>query len=145
MAGAEFDTVRMRARADEGLVTITELADTLARDEQLPFRSAHATATRMVKAAGVAGGALSADLLAAVSEETLGRVIRWTDDRLARVLSPEHFIAVRRTPGGPAPEVAGAAVEASRALLRSDEALATEREAALAAAETARAAALAAL
>jgi hypothetical protein len=39
---------------------------------------------------------------------------------LARVLSPEHFVAVRRTHGGPAPEVTARAVERSRDVLATD-------------------------
>jgi len=35
-------------------------------------------------------------------------------------LSPEHFVEIRRTHGGPSPEVTGAALEASRTLLAED-------------------------
>src|SRR6185503_1845152 len=44
MAGATFNIDRMRARAAEGWVTLTELADTLARDHGLAFKHAHAIA-----------------------------------------------------------------------------------------------------
>ncbi len=42
MATAQFDAPRLEARAGDGWTTLTELADTLARDRGLPFRTAHA-------------------------------------------------------------------------------------------------------
>ena len=145
MDGAQFDVARMRARADEGFVTITELADTLAREHALPFQSAHAIAARLVEVAGAAGTAPTAEALACASRETIGREIRWSDSALASVLSPEHFVAVRRTPGGPAPEVVREAIARSRALFDVDLAALAARRGALDAADRARAAALAAL
>src|SRR5262249_3718796 len=41
MTTAEFDAARLEARAADGWTTITELADTLVRDDGLPFRTAH--------------------------------------------------------------------------------------------------------
>jgi hypothetical protein len=49
-----------------------------------------------------------------------GREIKLTPDELARVLSPEYFVAVRRTWGGPAADVTGAAIAASRRKLADD-------------------------
>ena len=46
MQTAEFDAARLEARAGEGGTTLTELADTLARDHGLPFVTAHAIAGR---------------------------------------------------------------------------------------------------
>ena len=45
---------------------------------------------------------------------------RLEDDALARVLSPRHFVEVRKTPGGPAPDVTARAIEASRQRLTGD-------------------------
>src|SRR5580692_7745627 len=45
---AEFDAAQLEARAGEGWTTLTELADTLARDHNLPFRAAHAIAGRLM-------------------------------------------------------------------------------------------------
>src|SRR2546428_1091414 len=50
MATAEFDAKRLEARAGDGWTTLTELADTLARDHQVPFRPAHAIAARLMAA-----------------------------------------------------------------------------------------------
>ncbi len=44
------------------------------------------------------------------------------DDSLARVLSPRHFVDVRKTPGGPAPSETVRAIAASRLRLAEDDA-----------------------
>ena len=50
MRTAEFDAERLEARAGDGWTTLTELADTLVRDHDLPFKTAHAIASRLVAA-----------------------------------------------------------------------------------------------
>jgi argininosuccinate lyase len=55
------------------------------------------------------------------SREVTGREIVYDDASLATLLSPRHFVDVRKTPGGPAPSETLRAVEASQALLRTDE------------------------
>ena len=111
MSGAEFDADRMLARASDGWITVTELADTLARDHGVPFRSAHRIASRMV-AGGPAGATLS-ERLRAASEATIGRSIVLEEATLARILSPRHFVEVRTTAGGPAPSETSRAIRAS--------------------------------
>jgi argininosuccinate lyase len=120
MAGATFNVDRMRARAAEGWVTLTELADTLARDHGLAFKHAHAIAAALVRGREAQPAATLSDLVATASREITGREIRLSEEALAKILSPEHFVNVRTTPGGPAPEVARQAVEASVALLAAD-------------------------
>ncbi|MFI5177080.1 MAG: argininosuccinate lyase [Vicinamibacterales bacterium] len=142
---AEFDVARMRERAETGWITVTELADTLAREHGVAFKAGHAIASRLVRAQGAQGTVPPAELLAAASREETGREIRMTPGDLARVLSPEHFVAVRRTPGGPAPEVTAAAIEASRRLLADDTAELDARRHALAAADARRRQALVAI
>jgi argininosuccinate lyase len=67
------------------------------------------------------GQSLSARLEDA-SSAALGSPLRYSDAQLATILSPKHFVAVRRTPGGPAPEETARAAVASRRLLEADEA-----------------------
>ena len=64
MATAEFDVARMRARATESWVTVTELADTLARDHGVPFKAGHAIASKLIAARTARPNAPLADLLA---------------------------------------------------------------------------------
>jgi argininosuccinate lyase len=118
MAEAEFDVGRLAARASEGWITITELADTLARDHGLPFRSGHAIASRLVASAG-GDRPLSASLRT-ISKEVIGREIEYDEASLARILSPEHFVEVRTTPGGPAPSETLRASRESAAALDAD-------------------------
>ena len=44
MATAAFNRARMLERARMGWITVTELADTLTRDYDLPFKTSHAVA-----------------------------------------------------------------------------------------------------
>lgn len=131
---AQFDVDRMAARAGEGGTTITELADTLARDHALPFGVAHKIAGRVIRGRYDAPEARMGDLLAAASTAVLGRPIAYDDAALERILSPRHFVEIRRTHGGPAPERTTEAIAASRAALAADAAWWQGRADALAAA-----------
>jgi argininosuccinate lyase len=122
LARAEFNVARMAERAREGWVTLTELADTLARDHGVSFKVAHGIAARLAREGDADRPAALADLVARASHELTGSEIRLTEAELERLLSPEHFIAVRRAPGGPAPEATADALEVSGARLAADEA-----------------------
>jgi argininosuccinate lyase len=74
-----------------------------------------------------------------------GRAIVYDEERLRVLLSPEHFVGVRRTPGGPAPEVTARAIEESQARLSRDRETLTATRARLANAAHRRHAALEAL
>ena len=71
-------------------------------------------------------------VLAAVCLQAIGRRLPYTDEDLQRILSPRHFVQVRRTLGGPAPEETGRALGVSEALLDDDHAWLTGRREALA-------------
>ena len=51
----------------------------------------------------------------------MGGPIDYDEARLAEVLSPEYFVRVRTTPGGPAPVETARAIAASRERLAVDE------------------------
>ena len=118
MRRAEFNVEKMAAHAADGWTTLTELADTLVREHGLSFKTAHAIAARLATAP--AGYPIS-KLLAEVSTELTGMPILLSDDALSTTLSPQHFITVRRTPGGPAHEETSRAISASRDQLAADE------------------------
>jgi len=120
--GAAFDTEALAARASQGWITFTELADTLTRDHGLPFTTAHRIASTLVRAAGANPTASVAAALRDVSKDVIGREIVYTDAQLAEVLSPVRFVRIRRTRGGPAPEETARAGAASAGLLSADEA-----------------------
>ena len=142
MTDADFNVALMRARATQNGVSITELADTLAREHGLPFKFGHAIAAKMVAGMQQSTPAPLSQLLRDASTEVCGREIAIDETALATLLSPEHFIAVRKTLGGPSPEITKAALAAARKLLDADRATSNALRAKLRASESKRATAL---
>jgi argininosuccinate lyase len=122
MASATFDRERMAERARLGWITVTELADTLSRDHGVAFRTSHTIASRFVAEAGHRPGEPAASILREVTTAIAGRPIVYDEARLTEVLSPEYFVKVRTTPGGPAPAETFRAIAVSREQLAADEA-----------------------
>jgi argininosuccinate lyase len=132
---AEFDVARMEARAGTGGTTLTELADHLVRDRGVPFRTAHAIAGRVSGACGLSDAASLATILREVCQETLGEPVEVSETELEAILSPRHFVEVRRTPGGPSPNETARALKEASAALDTDRAWLTRTRAAAAAAD----------
>jgi argininosuccinate lyase len=132
MASAGFDAASLERRAASGWITITELADTLVRDHGLSFAEAHAAAKGVVEERAADGSASVGDAVAAATAARAGGPIRYTEAALEALLSPRHFVAVRRTHGGPAPEVTARALDEARAALDADRAWIGEVERGLA-------------
>ncbi len=120
MSAAVFDRDRLASRAGQGWITVTELADTLAREHGVPFKTSHAVATRLVAECGRRPEAPLSVILRDVSAAATGRPIEYTESALVDLLSARHFVAVRTSPGGPAPSETARAITASRALLDAD-------------------------
>ena len=121
MRAAEFDEARLESRAAEGGTTLTELADHLVRRHDLPFRTAHEIAARLLAALRAHPDEPLGATLAMVSSDLIGVPLKYTDAQIAEIMSAKHFVEVRSTHGGPAP------VETARALVQSKEALARDR------------------
>jgi len=136
MKDATFDVARLEARAAEGGTTLTELADHLVRQHGIPFRTAHAIAARLMKAKSADPHAPLAATLAAASADLLGAPLNYPEAEIADMLSPRHFVEVRRTHGGPAPAETARAIQESRKLLQRDADWLARTSKALAAAET---------
>ncbi len=92
---AQFNIDRLAARAGEGGTTITELADTLARDHGLPFGTAHKIAGMVVRGRHDEPAAPVSQLLEKASAVVLGTPIVYDDARLERGAEPAPF---RRDP-----------------------------------------------
>ena len=93
-------------------ITVTELADTLVRDESISFRQAHEIAAKTSKAVIAKGQGLAAEFDAfkdAFQTET-GRGSKLDSKRFEQCVSAEYFVSVRSRFGGPAPEPLGAAL-----------------------------------
>ena len=110
--GATFRTGRMRAAAELGYATATDLADWLVREANVPFREAHhitGTAVKLAESRGCALDALTLDDLQAIDARI--------DDRVFAALSVESSVAARASYGGTAPEQVKARVAEARVAL----------------------------
>ncbi|MEM9248421.1 MAG: argininosuccinate lyase [Pseudomonadota bacterium] len=107
---------RVRANMDAACVTITELADTLVRDEGLSFRQAHEVAARTARSVIADGAPLGQGHAAFVAafEEIAGRATALAEPAFREAVAPETFVARRDRPGGPAPAALGAALTLAR-------------------------------
>jgi argininosuccinate lyase len=137
MREATFDTARMAERAGEGWITVTELADSLAREHGVPFKTSHAIAARFVAACAARPDEPKTTVLRDVSAALLEQPVSLDEATLARVLSPRNFVEVRTTHGGPAPSVTKAAIGVSGDCLTRDRAWLSARIQHLRAAERA--------
>ncbi|MCZ8019773.1 argininosuccinate lyase [Novosphingobium sp.] len=99
VAGATFRTQRMRAAAELGYATATDLADWLVRQAGIPFREAHHITGAAVKLAESRGVALDALPLA-----DLQAIDARIDERVFAALSVDASVASRASYGGTAPE-----------------------------------------
>ena len=107
-----FRTDRMRALAESGFATATDLADWLVREAGVPFREAHHITGRAVKRAEDSGCGLAELPLAALQE---------IDPRINQgvyaVLSVDASVASRASYGGTAPAGVRARIADARARL----------------------------
>jgi argininosuccinate lyase len=107
-----FMPARMRAAAEAGFSTATDLADWLVREGNIPFREAHHITGRAVKLAESEGLALSALPL-----EELQAIDARIDARVFSALTVDASVASRKSHGGTAPDQVRARVaDAKRAL-----------------------------
>ena len=94
-----FRTDRMRAAAELGYATATDLADWLVRQAGVPFREAHHITGAAVKLAESRGLAL--DQLPLADLQAIDARI---DERVFAALSVDASVASRASYGGTAPE-----------------------------------------
>ena len=98
IAGSTFRTDRMRAAAEFGYATATDLADWLVRQADVPFREAHHITGAAVKLAESRNMALDALSLA-----DLQAIDPRIDERVFAALSVDASVAARASYGGTAP------------------------------------------
>jgi argininosuccinate lyase len=109
MERTTFDADRMRAAAELGFSTATDLADWLVREADVPFREAHHIVGAAVKLAEERGAGL-ADLPLEDLQAIDGRI----DSRAYAVLTVEASVRSRTSFGGTAPEAVRAQIAAAR-------------------------------
>jgi argininosuccinate lyase len=106
---ATFRTERMRAAAEAGFSTATDLADWLVREAGIPFREAHHITGRAVAKAEAAGIRLDQ-----LSIDALKEIDARIDERVYGVLSVDASVSSRTSFGGTAPVRVREAIAAAR-------------------------------
>ncbi|MBX6321025.1 MAG: argininosuccinate lyase [Rhodospirillaceae bacterium] len=108
----EVDVAAMRAAAERGFITATDLADWLVRRLGLPFREAHRVTGAIVRKAEEKGCRL-----AELSLEEMRAVEAGIDASVYEVLDVDRSVASRTSYGGTAPDNVRRAVASARAAL----------------------------
>ncbi len=116
IAGASFNTARMRAAAELGYATATDLADWLVRVRGIPFREAHHITGAAVKLAESRGIALDA-----VPLSDLQAIDARIDESVYAALSVDASVAARASYGGTAPDQVRLQVARARLALGMEE------------------------
>ncbi|KAF0823722.1 argininosuccinate lyase [Cytobacillus firmus] len=91
--------------AKKSCITITELADTLARDYSIPFRKAHSIASYISKQTVKDQKELCDWKVEDVNEVIQGYVpVSLSEEEWKKIISPEYFVQIRSLQGGPNPD-----------------------------------------
>ncbi|MFZ7944090.1 argininosuccinate lyase [Neobacillus sp. 19] len=91
--------------AHKSSITITELADTLARDYNISFRKAHSVASFISKKTISARKELYEWKIDEINEMISGFVdVALTEQEWKKIISPEYFVEIRSIQGGPSPK-----------------------------------------
>ena len=104
IGSATFNLETLRRRASENFITVTELADTIVRRENLSFRIAHKIVGTSVKAALAQNCEITHEILQTAAKEVTGQKISMTAEDTKNALSAENFVKIRTIYGGTAPE-----------------------------------------
>ena len=134
LKSATFKLETLRKRAGENFITVTELADTIVRHENVSFRIAHKIVGASVRNS-LEVGEIKYDVLQAAAQEVMGRPLSLTREQAERALTAEHFVSIRMVYGGPAPQEVKRAHDVEESRARRDDEWFHEKTAALATAE----------
>ena len=99
-----FNYERMKQRAEESHITLTDVADQLVRQDGLSFRQAHSILSSVAKDFDQSNGELTLDRLNEACREAIGRNSSLSEDDLIRLSSPENSVRQRVSEGSPSPE-----------------------------------------
>ena len=114
IGAVRIDSARVAENIRRSCITVTELADTLVRAEDLSFRQAHEIAAVVAKSVVAHGGGLAEDGYGPFREafaQVAGRKTGIDEPSFRDIVSPENFVAVRERFGGPGPEALAAALD----------------------------------
>ncbi len=105
MAAIQVDETKVRQHIAESCITITEVADSLVREEDISFRQAHEVASHLARrmiANRETLATLPITAFTAAFAEAIGRPPAMDEARFRTIGTPEYFVAVRTMTGGPA-------------------------------------------
>ncbi len=103
LKAATFNYGVLRKRAGENFIAVTELADTIVRKENLPFRISHSIVGKCVRMAIEAKSDITFEILQIAANEAIGYDLSLTVEELEQAVSPENFVNIRTIYGGTAP------------------------------------------
>jgi len=105
IASLKINKVRAMEMAAKSCITITELADTLARDYHLSFRKAHEIASFISKKTIQEKKELQEWKVEEINEmiQRFAKV-SLSEEVWKKIISPEYFVEIRRVQGGPNPK-----------------------------------------
>ena len=124
---ATFKIETLRKRAGENFITVTELADTIVRRENLSFRVAHKIVAKSVRDALAAGSEITHEILQTAANEISGNSLSLSAAETETALSAENFVNIRTIYGGTAPAETRRALSVEREIERLDELWITEK------------------
>ncbi|WP_436930167.1 argininosuccinate lyase [Halosimplex halobium] len=129
---AEWHDEVLEAEAAAGFSTATGVADRLAM-AGVPFRTAHEVVATVAEDLDPGQDAPDIADLEAAAEEILGEPLTAYVDRetLEATLDPVESVAMRDSPGGPAPEAVASQIDDARERLAADEDALADRRAAV--------------
>jgi argininosuccinate lyase len=113
MEAIEIDQARVREHIAASCITITEVADSLVREEGISFRQAHEIASILARRMIASGETLANVPIEAFEKafsEVIGRRPAIDEARFRTIATPEFFISVRTMLGGPAPAALAASL-----------------------------------
>ncbi len=103
--GLEVNQDKIKEHIEKSYVTITELAETLVRREDISFRQAHEISSELVKGLINDSKELSGldfSLFSDIFLKIIGRKPVLSKSDISTALAPEYFVSVRTMFGGPA-------------------------------------------
>ncbi len=107
LATCDVNKKLLRERAMDSFSVVTEMADTIVRITDLPFRTAHHVVSALVKKVIASGGGLSSideKLFRSVYEQVAGEPFTGDYGMIRKSLDPDHFVSIREVPGGVGPK-----------------------------------------
>jgi argininosuccinate lyase len=120
LSEAQFNLERMAAAADTNFLPVTELADTIVRLTGISFHASHGIVSRAVKELSSGYNAEAMTDIALRELAAAGKSGSITREQIRTALTAANFIAVRKIPGGPAPEALEPELERARQQLIAD-------------------------